>query len=148
MLLLLLLATSATQSNGLDLPPATDPVGRWIASSIAVFAVIGPLIAARIQAKRGGVSNGPGGPAPPVGDIAASTASLDVGKQYLDRLVANLEDQVKEIKAENKDLRAQVTGLIEDRATVRAQLEAMRVDNSDLRDEIHTLRGRLQGNHG
>lgn len=142
MLLLLLIATvvaTTTPGTGLELPaPAPDPKGQWLALVVAVLPVIGSIVAAKIQAKRGQFNG-----LEPL--FVGQTPRLDVGQEYLERYVQNLDDQINTLKIKNDDLEQKFLQVLEDRATIRAQLEAMRVDNIELRDEINVLRGRLRG---
>lgn len=140
MLLYLLLSAVAPGNGGLDIPPADDPTGRIIVIVVAGLAVLGPYITAKVAAKKG-ASNGP----VPLASPDSPTPRLDLGQQYLERYVKGLEDSVKSVESENVDLRKQLLGLIEDRATFRAQNEALRADIAGLREEIHELRGQLRG---
>jgi septal ring factor EnvC (AmiA/AmiB activator) len=147
MLLLLLIAVAAatTPAGGsLDIPPAPDPKSTWIAIGLALLPVMGTILAAKIQSRKGS-SNGP----TPLGP---ETPRLDVGEHYLRRHVETLEERVKAAEAESRDLRVQIIQLIEDRATFKTQNEALRADlaeqerrHADLRDELHELRGQLRG---
>lgn len=137
LLFLFLIGAATTPGSGVDIPPATDPTGRMIAVGVAILAFLGPITAAKLSAKKG-VHNGPT-------PLDSATPRLDVGQQYLERYVQNLEDRVKSTEGENRDLKKQVIELIEDRATLKAQNEALRVDLTELRDEVHELRGQLRG---
>jgi polyhydroxyalkanoate synthesis regulator phasin len=140
LLVLLLNAAVEPGNNGLDIPPASDPTGRVIALLVASLAVVGPYATAKVTAKRG-ASNGP---TPlPVSD--AATNRLDLNADYLKKYVAGIELEVEELKKENSAQRQQIIALIEDRATFRAQNEALRADIAELRTEVSELRGQLRG---
>lgn len=146
-MLLLLLYLAADPGSNLDLPPADDPTGRWIATSIAALTVIGPLIAARIQAKKS-PANGPTSPA----TDPSATPRLDATQGYLERYVASLEHRVEQTEARNAELDRKYLELLDKYAatnaklaTTQAQLEAVHHDNLELRDEVHLMRGQLRG---
>ena len=149
MLLLVLIYSFAEPGTNLDLPPADDPTGRWIATGVAVLTVIGPLIAARIQAKKGSAN----GPVTTVADpSASSTPRLDVTQDYLQKYIASLEKRVEQTEAKNEeaerrylDLLAKYADVNAKLATTNAQLENVHAANLELRDQLHLLQGQLRG---
>lgn len=147
MLLLLLLIAATTPGNGsIDLPPASDPAGRWIAAGVAVLIPALAIVKAKIEAKK----NPSNGPTPLVATL--QTPRLDVNEEYLKEYVKGLVEDRATFKAENRELKAQVIELVEDRATFKAENKALRIDvarmqgeMAELQGEMAELRGRLRG---
>ena len=140
-MLLVFLLDVLQPAPGLDIPPQTDPTGRLIVTILTLLGALSPLVLARIQNKKN-PSNGPTPLTP-----ASDTPRLDVGQQYLERFVKSLEDRVIHAESRADELDRRCQALLEDRATIKAELKAVRADNTELRDEVHLLRGRLMG-HG
>lgn len=146
-MLLFLFLTAAESSNGLDLPPANDLLGRWMAFAVAILVPLSAIAAAKVQAKKNPIN----GPTPTVSPDSA-TPRLDVGQAYLAQFVTHLTDRVKLTEAKNEDLERKFLDVLEKYATTRAELattnarlEAVTADNVDLRDEVNVLTGQLRG---
>lgn len=147
MLLMFLLYTVAEPGSQLDLPPADDPAGRWIATTVAVLTVLGPLAAAKLQAKKG-ATNGPSPSTP----VESATPRLDVTQGYLERYVASLEKRVEHTEAKNDELDRKNLELLDKLsaataqiATMSVQLEQVHAANLELRDQVHMMQGQLRG---
>lgn len=146
MLLWLLVTLVEPGGGGLDLPPADDPVGRWIVGAVMLLTPTLPLLLAKLQSKKP-ASNGP---TPLTSGV--DTPRLDVGQQFLERFVKGLEDRVAVTEAKNEDLDRRYQVLLEERAMFRTQVEnlkadnvELRADNVELRAEVRAMRSRLNG---
>lgn len=143
-MLLFLMLRAVEPGTSIDIPPPSDTAGRIIAVVLPILTVAGAYFNSKANAKKG-LANGPTG----AGNGSSPTPQLDADQQYLKRYIKGLEDSIEEAKAENVELRKLNLGLVEDRATFKAQNEALREDIAALRGEVRELEGRLRGpRHG
>lgn len=138
--MLLWLLLTITTDPSLDLPPVEDPVGRLIATIVAVAIPVSAVAVARIQAKKA-----PGHSPLPLPGVDSPTPRMDLGQEYLAKFVQHLENSDRLTNAKYDDLNAKYLDLLEKYATISARYEVLRVEANELRNEVHVLRGRVQG---
>jgi hypothetical protein len=148
-----LLAVVGQTNAGIDNTPPNPAIG-WTLAAAALIGAFGPMIAAKIAARR---SRDDANPAP-AGTHGSTTPRIDISQQYLEKFVANLERQaaVAEAKYAALEERAEVKYQELERkhfelqrkfAREEAKGEALSHEIQELRVEVNLLRGRLMG-HG